>query len=126
MLAEQANGPTGSSSVGQAAQAVEGAGRQAVGTAEDLGSKAVDGLKSAAVDFFKDMDWKHLSGARAQPANTLTTAKTLAYARSSAPNRSFKTVTIRSIVSATSSAVSVRSGSRKSMWNARLWCPGGT
>jgi hypothetical protein len=27
-----------------------------------VGAKTVDGLKSAAVDFFKDMDWKHLSG----------------------------------------------------------------
>jgi hypothetical protein len=62
MLAEQANGPQGSSSVGQAARAVEGAGSQAIGTAEDVGTKAVDGLKSAAVDFFKDMDWKHLTG----------------------------------------------------------------
>jgi hypothetical protein len=62
MLAEQANGPSGSASVGQAARAVEGAGRQAIGTTEDLGTKAVDGLKSAAVDFFKDMDWKHLTG----------------------------------------------------------------
>ena len=62
MLAEQAYGPSGSSSVGQAARAVEGAGSQAIGTAEDLGTKAVDGLKSAAVDFFKDMDWKHLTG----------------------------------------------------------------
>ena len=62
MLAEQANGPSGSASVGQAARAVEGAGSQAIGTAEDLGTKAVDGLKTAAVDFFKNMDWKHLSG----------------------------------------------------------------
>jgi hypothetical protein len=62
MLAEQAPGPAGSSSVGQAARAVEGAGSQAVGTAEELGTKAVDGLKSAAVDFFKGMDWKHLTG----------------------------------------------------------------
>ncbi len=62
MLAEHLNGPPGSSSVGQAAQAVEGAGSQAIGTAEEVGSKAFNGLKSAAVDFFKDMDWKHLSG----------------------------------------------------------------
>ena len=62
MLAEQAYGAAGSSSVGQAARAVEGAGSQAVGTAEDLGTKAVDGLKSAAVDFFKGMEWKHLTG----------------------------------------------------------------
>ena len=34
----------------------------AITAAEDMGSKAVSGLKSAAVDFFKDMDWKHLSG----------------------------------------------------------------
>ena len=65
MLAEQANGAAVSSNVGPAAQAVEGAGRQAIGTAEDVGAKAVDGLKSAAIDFFKDMDWKHLSGKRA-------------------------------------------------------------
>ena len=62
MLAEQVNGSPGSSSVGQAAQAVEGAGSQAIGTAEEVGAKAVNGLKSAAIDFFKDMDWKHLSG----------------------------------------------------------------
>jgi hypothetical protein len=34
---------------------------QAVRTAENLGDKAFDGLRSAAVDFFKDMDWKHLN-----------------------------------------------------------------
>jgi hypothetical protein len=62
LLAEQANGPGGTSTVGQTDQAVEGVGRKAVGAANDLGNKAVDGLKSAAVDFFKDMDWKHLSG----------------------------------------------------------------
>ena len=66
MLAEQANGPTGGAGPLQTAQ---GAVPQAVGTAENLGSKAVDGLKSAAVDFFKDMDWKHLSGAKGQPAS---------------------------------------------------------
>jgi hypothetical protein len=67
MLAEQANGPGGSSSVGQAAQAAQATARQAVGSAEELGSKAIDGLKSAAVDFFKDMEWKHLSG-KGKPA----------------------------------------------------------
>jgi hypothetical protein len=51
LLAEQANGPSGPSSLAQATQA-----------AEDAGAGAVNGLKSAAVDFFKHMDWKHLSG----------------------------------------------------------------
>ena len=59
MLAEQANGPGGSSST---LQAVQDSGRQAVGSADELAKKTVDGMKSAAVDFFKDMDWKHLSG----------------------------------------------------------------
>ena len=69
MLAEQATGPAASGGVSQTAQAVEGAGRQAVGTAEEMGSRAVDGLKSAAVDFFKDMDWKHLGGqGKSKPA----------------------------------------------------------
>jgi hypothetical protein len=71
MLAEQAYGAAGSSSVGQAARTVEGAGSQAVGTAEDLGTKAALGLKKAAVDFFKEMDWNHLAhkeqGKPAQP-----------------------------------------------------------
>jgi hypothetical protein len=65
LLAQQASGTSLPPSVGQAAQAAEGAGREAVGTAENLGTKAVDGLKSAAVDFFKDMDWKHLTGSAA-------------------------------------------------------------
>jgi hypothetical protein len=64
LLAEQVNGRFGSSGVGQTAQAVEGAGRQAIDSAEDLGTKAVDGLRSAAHDLFKEMDWKHLSGKR--------------------------------------------------------------
>ncbi len=67
MLAEQAMGPVASAGVAQTAQAVEGAGRQAAGTAEELGTKAVDGLKNAAVDFFKEMDWKHLGG-KGKPA----------------------------------------------------------
>jgi hypothetical protein len=62
MLAEQANGPFAPPTGGQTTQPALGVGRQAVSTAEDLGTKAVEGLKSAAVDFFKDMDWKHLSG----------------------------------------------------------------
>jgi hypothetical protein len=69
MLAEQAMGPVGCAGVAQTAQTVEGAGRQAVGTAEELGTKAVDGLKKAAVDFFKEMDWKHLGGqGKSKPA----------------------------------------------------------
>jgi hypothetical protein len=46
----------------QGATDVAGAGRQAVADAENLGTKTVDGLKSAATDFFRDMDWKHLTG----------------------------------------------------------------
>jgi hypothetical protein len=80
LLAEQANGPLGGSDFnaaapdrtvetagGQAVQAVEAAGREALGAAESAGSKAARGLKSAAVDFFKDMDWKHLSGPGSKP-----------------------------------------------------------
>jgi hypothetical protein len=52
MLAEQANGPTGDPSTTQTAPA---------STTENRGESAVNGLKSAAVDFFKNMDWKHLS-----------------------------------------------------------------
>ncbi len=59
MLLEQANGRIGAGGPGAAA---EQAGSQALGSAENRGSKAVDGLKSAAVDFFKEMDWKHLTG----------------------------------------------------------------
>jgi hypothetical protein len=51
LLAEQANGVSGSSALAQTTQA-----------AEVAGTSAVDGLKSAAVDLFKHMDWKHLSG----------------------------------------------------------------
>jgi hypothetical protein len=51
LLAEQANGPSGPSSLAQATQ-----------VAEDAGVGAVNGLKSAAVDFFRHMDWKHLFG----------------------------------------------------------------
>jgi hypothetical protein len=46
----------------KAVGAVDGAGRNTIDTAENLGNKAVEGLKSAATDFFRDMDWKHLSG----------------------------------------------------------------
>ena len=68
MLAEQANGPSSASdSAGQMAQAVEGSVRPAIGSVENLGAKAVDGMKSAAIDFFKDMSWKHLSNS-AKPA----------------------------------------------------------
>jgi hypothetical protein len=42
--------------------AAENSGRPALDPAENLGTKAVDGLKSAATDFFRDMDWKHLTG----------------------------------------------------------------
>lgn len=78
MLAEQANG---SGSLGASAMAAasgpkgaetEGAARRAVNATEDLGSKAVSGLKSAATDFFKEMDWPHLTGKpsdKAQPSS---------------------------------------------------------
>ena len=36
---------------------------------KSFGTKAVEGLKSAAIDLFKDMDWKHLGGSpRPAPA----------------------------------------------------------
>jgi hypothetical protein len=61
LLLEQANGriPPPSQT---GAQPIAAAGTQALGAAEEAGSKAVEGLKSAAVDFFKETDWKHLSG----------------------------------------------------------------
>jgi hypothetical protein len=73
MLAEQANGSGTLGTFGSTAmaagnaaksagQAAAGAGRQALDSAEDLGNQAVSGLKSAATDFFKGMDWNHLSG----------------------------------------------------------------
>jgi hypothetical protein len=66
MLAEQANGTLGSSagSVGaiatQAVGAAENVGNTVVVDTESLASKAVEGLKSAATDLFKDMGWEHL------------------------------------------------------------------
>ena len=110
MLAEQANGPVGKLERADRRPRpwrVRAARRSA--PPKTLGTKAVNGLKAAAVDFFKDMDWKHLTGP-VRPAQHHDHGTRLP--RSSAPNRSFKTVTIRSIVSATSSAVSVRSWSR--------------
>jgi hypothetical protein len=53
MLAAQANGTLG----GLSAAGVTGAATQAVGAAEDLGGKAVGGLKAAAIDVFKDLGW---------------------------------------------------------------------
>jgi hypothetical protein len=84
LLAEQANGPLGSlagtaagltgaartveNAGASAAQAAESAARQTVATAENSGNKVYEGLKSAAIDLFKDMDWKHLSGSPGAPA----------------------------------------------------------
>jgi hypothetical protein len=69
MLVEQANALQ--ASLSNTAGGVEGAAAQAVGAAENVGSKAVEGLKAAATDFFKDMGWEHLKGssgsAPAQP-----------------------------------------------------------
>jgi hypothetical protein len=62
MLAQQADGPFAAPTGSPPVQAAEGAGSKAVAAAEGLGTKTVEGLKSAAVDFFKHMDWKHLSG----------------------------------------------------------------
>jgi hypothetical protein len=65
MLAELVNGSFGpgpGAAASGAVKEVEHAGSTAVKAAEGLGSEAANGLKSAAVDFFKDMDWKHLSG----------------------------------------------------------------
>jgi hypothetical protein len=55
LLAEQAN------SALAARSGVEPAAGASARTAATVGDKAFDGLKSAAVDFFKGMDWKHLS-----------------------------------------------------------------
>jgi hypothetical protein len=58
MLVEQANNLPGSGAVA----AVESTASQAVSAAEGTGTKAVEGLKSAAKDFFKEMSWDHLFG----------------------------------------------------------------
>jgi hypothetical protein len=72
MLAEQANGSLGSragnvpavateavntveKTGGEAVRAAEGAGSRTVDVVEDAGHKAANGLKSAAIEFFKDM-----------------------------------------------------------------------
>ena len=68
MLAEQASGTLGTSAGGVQAAATsavgvaEGLGSTAVADTESLATKAIDGLKSAATDFFKDMGWEHLFG----------------------------------------------------------------
>jgi hypothetical protein len=63
MLAEQSNRllAQGSPRANGAAPAAEDTGRQLIAGAESRGNKAVDGLKTAAVDFFKDMGWKHVT-----------------------------------------------------------------
>jgi hypothetical protein len=64
MLAEQANGG--------ASGAVATAGPLPAsinGDIKEEASKAAAGLKSAAVDFFKGMDWKHLTGKQASPGS---------------------------------------------------------
>ncbi len=65
LLLEQANGRLGSGGPGgsQPVAAALSADKDALASAENMGQKAVLGLRSAAVDFFKPMDWKHLSGA---------------------------------------------------------------
>jgi hypothetical protein len=62
MLAGQVNGSGDSASAQPPAPAADGANQPAAGTVDQLGTKAVNGLKSAAVDFFKAMDWRHLTG----------------------------------------------------------------
>jgi hypothetical protein len=56
MLAEQAGSSAGSAA-GSAAGEVSSVATGAVDTVESEGTKVVDGLKSAAVDFFKGMKW---------------------------------------------------------------------
>jgi hypothetical protein len=70
LLLEQANGriPPVRESGSQPVAAAGAGGTGALGAAENLGSKAITGLKSAAVDFFKEMDWKHLSGTSSKAA----------------------------------------------------------
>ncbi len=70
MLAEWANGPsvaTAQAGTGGAA-AAEPPAAQGEAAAAGAGTKAVEGLKSAAVAFFKDMDWKHVSKPAKAPA----------------------------------------------------------
>jgi hypothetical protein len=65
MLLEQVSGriaPPPGEAGSPAVAAADSNASGALGAAEDMGSKAVGGLKSAAIDFFKEMDWKHLSG----------------------------------------------------------------
>jgi hypothetical protein len=70
MLVAAANGLAGQGDAAaeRAAVGAGARGRPPAGEAESPGTKAVDGLKSAAVDFFKDMDWKHVSGKARAPA----------------------------------------------------------
>ncbi len=71
MLLEQVNGRAPlSGAVARGVAAGESSGGEAVGAAENVGSKAIGGLKSAAIDFFKEMDWKHLSGPTKAAAET--------------------------------------------------------
>jgi hypothetical protein len=64
MLAEQANSGSLGSAAGDvsavatdAVKTAENAGGAAVGAVEQVGGDAIDGLKSAAIDFFKGMKW---------------------------------------------------------------------
>jgi Asp-tRNA(Asn)/Glu-tRNA(Gln) amidotransferase A subunit family amidase len=52
---------------GSLASATDAAASSTVKTVENAGSEAINGLKSAAVGFFKDMDWKHLTGSSTPP-----------------------------------------------------------
>jgi hypothetical protein len=63
MLVEQVSALQGLP--GAAAGDVEGAATRAAGAVENAGGRAVEGLKSAATDFFKDMGWEHLRGGSA-------------------------------------------------------------
>ena len=68
MLLEQVAGrvaPAGSSGEAPAVVAPDATpGKEAQAGAESPGPRATLGLKSAAIDFFKPMDWKHLSAMR--------------------------------------------------------------
>ncbi len=59
LVAAQSGGAAGA--VTGAIKKAEGVGGEAVQAAEDVGEKTYTGLRSAAIDLFKNMDWKHFS-----------------------------------------------------------------
>jgi hypothetical protein len=61
MLRDVLNGYTGPAAGTDPAKPGGAASKGFVAGAEDLGGKAVSGMKAAAGDLFKDMDWKYLT-----------------------------------------------------------------